>query len=229
VIVCGAGLAGRLSAGTLAGEPPRAERGSDCTREDPKCSSVQMSLLSFAIRKAGASRAALGLQNSWPMVRAQQLAHCGRHQYWPQWTALASLVLGLLALGTIAGCRNLPMTTAGQEHITAERTLTGNVRGPESIAAIEGRVVELVNVETNEHQRATTNNAGTFTFKVKPGKYRVVLALRDGESLLRSPGVMEVNRTDRDSHADFIVGARRISRPRAPAYRTNDGLGSPIG
>jgi hypothetical protein len=39
---------------------------------------------------------------------------------------------------------------------------------------------------------------------------------------------MHVNRTDIDAHADFIIGAGRVSRPRGPAYRTADGLGSPV-
>jgi hypothetical protein len=108
-------------------------------------------------------------------------------------------------------------------------TLSGSVRGPENVAAVRGRVVEVVNVETNERQRSLTNSAGGFSFRVKPGKYRVELSLRRGESLVRSPGVLDVKRSDIDAHADFIVGAGRVSRPRGPAYRTDDGLGYPIG
>jgi Carboxypeptidase regulatory-like domain len=133
----------------------------------------------------------------------------------------------------IAGCRNAPATNVARASaaapVAAQTVLTGNVRGPERIAAVEGRVVEVVNVDTNERQRSTTNSAGTFIFKVKPGKYRVELTLREGESLVRAPGVKEVSRTDVDSHVDFIVGARRISRPRSPAHRTDDRLGNPIG
>jgi hypothetical protein len=102
------------------------------------------------------------------------------------------------------------------------------VRGPESAGSSDGRVVEVINVETNERQRVTTNDGGGFTVKVKPGNYRVELALREGESLVRAPGVMQVNRNGLDAHADFIIGAGRLSRPRGPAYRTDDGLGSPV-
>jgi uncharacterized protein YfaS (alpha-2-macroglobulin family) len=165
------------------------------------------------------------------MVRARLLVRCERHQYWPQWTALTWLTIGLLALVMTAACRwSVPaIDHQGQKPAEAQRTLSGTVRGRESAGAIEGRVVEAVNVETKERQRATTNNAGGFTFKVKPGTYRVELALRDGESLLKTPGVLNVNRSDVDAHADFVVGAGRASRPRGPAYRTDDGLGSPIG
>ena len=50
--------------------------------------------------------------------------------------------------------------------------------GPGSQAAIEGRTVEAINVDTGERQRETTSSTGGFTFKLKPGKYRVELTLR---------------------------------------------------
>jgi hypothetical protein len=55
-----------------------------------------------------------------------------------------------------------------------------------------------------------------------------VLALRANESLVREPGIIDLNRTDQAAHADFVLGTVRVSRPRSPAYRTDDGLGSPI-
>ena len=120
------------------------------------------------------------------------------------------------------------MIDPGPRPAQAEGTISGTVRGPESVSAIEGRVVEVINLETNERQRVTTNNAGGFTFKVKPGRYRVELTLREGESLVKQPGIMNVNRSDVDAHADFVIGSVRVARPRGPAYRTDNGLGSPI-
>jgi hypothetical protein len=141
---------------------------------------------------------------------------------------LAWFSAGVLAVVLIVGCRRgVPVLDTGPRPIQAEGTISGTVRGPESTSAIEGRIVEVINVETNERQRVTTNNAGGFTFKVKPGKYRVELTLRDGESLVRQPGVTQVNRSDVDAHADFVIGTARASRPRSPGSRT-DGLGSPI-
>ena len=60
-----------------------------------------------------------------------------------------------------------------------------------------------------------------------PARYRVELPLRDGEALVRQPGVIHVNRSDVDADADFVIGSGRASRPR-PAYRVDDGLGSPV-
>jgi hypothetical protein len=45
---------------------------------------------------------------------------------------------------------------------------------------------------------------------------------------VRQPGIIQVNRSDVDAHADFVLGTARISRPRGPAYRVDDGLGSPV-
>jgi hypothetical protein len=93
---------------------------------------------------------------------------------------------------------------------------------------VEGRTVEVVNVQTGERQRTTTSNAGGFTFKVKPGKYRVELTLLEGENLLKSPGVLDVNRSDVDAHADFVVGSSSVERPKYHAPRSDDGLGAAI-
>jgi hypothetical protein len=139
------------------------------------------------------------------------------------------LCVGLLALIGATACRpGVPVVDTSPGPAEAAGTISGTVRGPESSASIEGRTVEVINVATGERQRASTNNAGGFTFKVKPGKYRVELTLRQGEALVRQPGVISVNRSDVDAHADFVLGTARISRPRGPAYRVDDGLGSPV-
>ena len=137
-------------------------------------------------------------------------------------------------IGMSAGCRRgVPVVDLGSRPAEADGTISGTVRGPGNTGVFEGRVVEVVNLETNERQRVTTNNAGGFTFKVKPGKYRVELTLLDGESILKGPGVMNVNKSDVDAHADFIVGTGKgtggaAARPRGPAYRIDLGLGQPM-
>ncbi|MGH9374225.1 MAG: carboxypeptidase-like regulatory domain-containing protein [Vicinamibacterales bacterium] len=112
--------------------------------------------------------------------------------------------------------------------VADEGTISGTVRGPDRSGATEDRIVEVVNIETNQRRRVTTNSAGGYTLTVKAGRYRVDLALRDGESLIRQPGLVNVDRNDVDAHADFVIGTIRVTRPRGPAYRTDNGLGSPI-
>ena len=139
------------------------------------------------------------------------------------------LLVGLLTVVTLAACHPGPVVDLGPKPLEADGTISGTVRGPEGTSAIEGRDVEVVNIATGERQHTATNNAGGFTFKVKPGKYRVELAVHDGETIVKKPDVIDVNRSDVDAHADFIVGMSRISRPRFRAPRADDGLGSAIG
>ena len=129
---------------------------------------------------------------------------------------------------TLVACHGGPVVDLGPKPPTTDGTISGVVRGPEGTSAIEGRDVAVVNVETGERQHTVTSNTGGFTFKVKPGKYRVELSLRDGETLIKKPDVLNVNRSDVDANADFIVGAARVSRPRFRAPRADDGLGSAV-
>ncbi|MGH8639937.1 MAG: carboxypeptidase-like regulatory domain-containing protein, partial [Burkholderiales bacterium] len=109
---------------------------------------------------------------------------------------------GLVALMMIGGCRRgVPVVGASAKPDGPEGTISGTVRGPERTGAIDGRIVEVVNVQTSERRRATTNSSGGFVLKVKPGRYRVELSLRDGESLVKQPGVMHVNSSHADAHA----------------------------
>jgi hypothetical protein len=107
-------------------------------------------------------------------------------------------------------------------------TISGTVRGPQGAGVVAGRSVAVVDVVTGEGQQVNTNSAGGFTVKVKPGKYRVQLTLREGESIVQQPGVIDVNRSALDAHADFVLANGRISRPFLPAYRGEARLGAPI-
>jgi hypothetical protein len=138
------------------------------------------------------------------------------------------LVAVTVTLLSLAACHGGPVIDLSPKPLQADGTISGTVRGPEGTSAIEGRTVEVINVDTGERQRVATNNAGGFTFKVKPGNYRVELTLLDGETIVKKPDVIHVNRSDVDAHADFVVGVVRVSRPRNHAPRTNDGLGSAI-
>jgi hypothetical protein len=141
---------------------------------------------------------------------------------------LTCFVTGLVVLISLAACRRgMPVIDPSPGPAQADGTISGTVRGPEGTSAIENRDVTVINVETGTRAQGKTNNAGGFTFKVAPGKYRVELALVPGEVLVKQPGVINVNRSDVDAHADFVVGSRKDARPRFTAPRLYDGLGSP--
>ena len=124
------------------------------------------------------------------------------------------------------GCeRNTPANVRQTE---AFGTISGTVRVPQGSSSIAGRVVEVINTETGERQRLTTSNVGGFIFKVKPGKHRVQVELREGESIVKQPGIMNLNRTGIDAHADFIIGTMPATRPRSSIKQGDPGLGPPI-
>jgi len=133
-----------------------------------------------------------------------------------------------LTLFSFAACHGGPVLDLSPKPVEADGTISGTVRGPEGTSAVSGRAVEVVNVDTGERQHGTTSVTGGFTFKVKPGKYRIELALQDGETLVKRPDVIHVNRSDVDAHADFVLGATRVSRPRTRMPRADDGLGAGI-
>jgi hypothetical protein len=135
--------------------------------------------------------------------------------------------VALIAVLAAAGCRRTSPVLETDPTLQARGVISGRIRGPERSTAVDGRIVELVNLTTLERRRAATDEGGGFTFAVQPGDYRVELRLRDGEALVRQPGVIHVNLSDADAEADFVIGNGRASRPR-PAYRVDDGLGSPV-
>jgi hypothetical protein len=137
--------------------------------------------------------------------------------------AVSAVLLSLFA------CRpGTPVIDTSPKPIQADGTISGMVRGPEGSTPIEGRTVEVVNVDSGEVQRVATINTGGFTFKVKPGRYRVELTLHEGETLVKKPGVINVNRSDVDALADFVIGTATVARPRNHAPRADDGLGAAI-
>jgi hypothetical protein len=62
-------------------------------------------------------------------------------------------------------------------------------------------------VASGQKFETTTNNAGTYTLKVPPGKYRIEVELRPGERLVKQPGETEVHKSDLDPKRDFELTA----------------------
>jgi hypothetical protein len=138
---------------------------------------------------------------------------------------LICLLIGASLLVSIGGCRSgVPVLDTSPKPTQADGTISGVVRGPAGTSPVEGREVAVINVDTGERERGVTNNAGGFSFKLKPGKYRVEVALLHGEAIVKKPGVIDLNRSDVDAHADFVISATRLRY----VPRTDDGLGSPI-
>ena len=136
----------------------------------------------------------------------------------------------LVSVGALGCRRALPVVGPGAPGAQSKVTISGTVRGPERTIAVDNRIVELVNLTTSERTRVATNEDGGYAVRVQPGDYRVELRLREGEALVRQPGIIHVSRAGGDADGDFVVGSvsTRVVRPRSPVYRTDDGLGSPV-
>lgn len=152
--------------------------------------------------------------------------NCHRFRRWDALWVTAALAVLL----SVEGCRRtVPILDTTPRPAQADGTISGTVRGPQGTSAIEGRTVEVINVATGERHRAITSNTGGFTLKLAPGKYRVELALLQGEKLVKRPGIITLDRSDVDAYADFVIGFSRISQPRPRHPSSLDhGLGSPI-
>ena len=138
------------------------------------------------------------------------------------------LTLGVLALLLSGACRRgVPAIDLGPKPPAAEGTLTGIVRGPEGTSPLAGRMVEIINEATGERRSVQTAENGGFTIKLPAGKYRLELPLKPGETIVKRPGIVDLDKGDIDSHIEFVLSSR-LARPRGPAFRVDNGLGSPI-
>jgi Carboxypeptidase regulatory-like domain len=110
----------------------------------------------------------------------------------------------------------------------AHATINGTVRGAEGGSPVSGRTVSIVDVKTGERRSVQTTSTGAFRIVLPAGQYRLDVDVRDGETVLKHPDVVAVDAGRVDSHVEFVVASARLARPRGPAYRVDNGLGSPI-
>ena len=148
--------------------------------------------------------------------------------YCPGWVTGLWLSLGLLILLLGSACKpGVPVVDVGSKPQGVRGTLTGTVRGPEGMS-LGGRTVEFFNTATGEKFTTETSTTGGFTIQLPAAKYRVDLPLQTGETLAKHPGVIDLGRGDIDSHVEFVIAVPRVNRSTGPAYRVDNGLGSPI-
>jgi hypothetical protein len=136
----------------------------------------------------------------------------------------------VVAVSVAAACRQgVPVIdTTPQPAEMASGTISGTVRGPQGTTGLAGRDVEAINVDTGERVSVRTSTEGGFTVKVKPGKYRLSVNLQSGETIVKDPGVINVNRSDLDAQRDIVIGQSRLERPQHRSSAIPEGLGPPI-
>ena len=126
-------------------------------------------------------------------------------------TALA--LLFFLSLG----CRTIAPVVGGGDVDTARGTISGTVRGADNTAPAVGRNVEAVEVDTGQRYRATTNVTGGYTIMVPRGRYRLEVALLEGETVAKDPGIIDIGKSDADSRIEIVLSGG--SRPDGPEKR----------
>jgi hypothetical protein len=118
--------------------------------------------------------------------------------------AALSAVLVLMA---VSACRMWqPVGVGSTGNMSTPGTIGGFVSavGGERLA---GREVRAVPVGGTDKYSAVTNVTGGFTIKVPPGEYRLELDLREGEKVVKSPGVVHINKSDLDANLEIVVGS----------------------
>jgi hypothetical protein len=116
-------------------------------------------------------------------------------------------VLAVLVLLAGAACHtNRPLWSATPGDKTTPGTIAGIMRTTAG-DVLPGRRVNAVLVGTAQSYTAVTNVTGGFSIPVPPGKYRLVPELREGEKVIRDPGIVDINKSDLDANLEIIVGS----------------------
>lgn len=71
---------------------------------------------------------------------------------------------------------------------------------------LANRAIHAVHVDSGRRHSASTGVTGGFSIPVPPGKYRLEVDLAAGESLVKSPGVIDVNESDLDADLKVVIG-----------------------
>lgn len=118
---------------------------------------------------------------------------------------MTTRALSLIAACVLAlACRTgTPIVDRGDKPPTREGTIAGKVV-TDTNAAVVSRVVRAIAADGTRHE-TTTNNAGTYSLKLPPGKYTLEVVLRTGERLVKGATETEVNASDLDPNRDFVI------------------------
>lgn len=117
-----------------------------------------------------------------------------------------ALAAGLVVVA-VSGCRaGKPIYDSTPEDQRTPGTIAGIVRAGEGGEPVPGRRVEAVEIASGGRYAAITNVTGGFSIKVPPGKYRLEVELREGETVLRTPKVININESDLDANLEVVIG-----------------------
>ena len=119
-----------------------------------------------------------------------------------------SLAVIFVSVVWLGACHRIAPVVGGGDVPGARGTISGTVRGADNTAPAVGRQVEAVEVDSGARFSATTNVTGGFTMMVPKGHYRLKVALLEGESVARDPGVIDIGTSDADSKIEIVLAGR---------------------
>ena len=116
-----------------------------------------------------------------------------------------AMLLAVVMLLAGAACRTgRPVWSATPGDDTTPGTIAGILRtsGGEPVA---GRRVQAIALAGSQRYAAVTSVTGGFSIPVPPGKYRLEPELREGETVVRDPGVVDINKSDLDANREIVI------------------------
>jgi hypothetical protein len=116
------------------------------------------------------------------------------------------LCLIAAALAATACLSSRPVVDTGSKPPAQDGTIAGHVT-TDGDAPVVTRKVRVVPVDGGTPYETTTNNAGSYSLKVRPGRYRLEVELRPGERVVKQPEDTEVNPSDLDPDRNFVISA----------------------
>jgi len=119
---------------------------------------------------------------------------------------LGAVFAALVLLAGAACHTNRPLWSATPGDKTTPGTIAGIMRTTGG-DVLPGRRVNAIQVGTSQSYSAVTNVTGGFSIPVPPGKYRLEPELREGEKVVRDPGIVNINKSDLDANLVIIVGS----------------------
>lgn len=121
-------------------------------------------------------------------------------------THFAAMALAA-ALAAGFGCRTgQPIYDSSPKDQQTPGTIAGIVRAGEGGEPLASRRVHAVDLSGGRRYSVTTSVTGGFSIPVPPGKYRLEVELREGERVVRSPGTIDINKSDLDANLEVVIG-----------------------
>jgi hypothetical protein len=118
---------------------------------------------------------------------------------------LSQVILGVALLTSFA-CHPGPIVDTGSKPPAVGGTIAGIVSTGAN-AAVAGRKVTAIETQTGKRYEATTGINGGYTIQVPEGRYRLEVELRGGEQVTKQPAETKIDKSDVDSHRDFVITA----------------------